>query len=256
MTKHEYTSSNLPLSYEILVDETSSIWLNTNNAFTLLPPTEFIFASERTGFRHLYHVVSGDVRQITSGNEWVLSDDAELTIDKDRKLVYFTGIGHLESHLYVASYGAELKCERITKEGLSHRVYMQDGCGMFADVNSSLDQPPLCDISEICKCRGLIEVDFEEGDWMPKTRLVIKDVASRLDPPSFSTAIMESSPEKVLSVVAPLSPPTLFEFKNSVGTLLHGMMFTPDDFDPSKRYPTILQIYAGPHCQVFPLFQH
>jgi hypothetical protein len=151
MTENDYVGSTESVAYEILVDETSTVWINTNNAFTLLSPTEFIFASERSGFRHLYHVVSGEVRQITEGDEWVLSDSSGLTIDKERKLVYFVGVGHLESHLYVASFGDELKCgKKITREGVSHRVYMEDKCMMFADVSSGLDQPPKCQIWEIC----------------------------------------------------------------------------------------------------------
>jgi hypothetical protein len=103
-------------------------------------------------------------------------------------------------------------------------------------------------------CSEILLVDFDDGCWMPKTRLMNEDLEACLDTlkTCFSTAILESSIEKVPDVIpsSPLSPPTLFEFKNSVGTTLHGMIFTPSDFDPSKLYPTILQIYAGPHAQV------
>ena len=58
-------------------------------------PVQFIVASERTGFRHLYlvtytpaHGVS-DVRAITSG-DWVVLD-AAIHVDTARQLVYFMG---------------------------------------------------------------------------------------------------------------------------------------------------------------------
>jgi dipeptidyl-peptidase-4 len=150
MTELEYNNSSIQVLHEILVDETSHIWINTDCSFTFISPTEFIFASERTGFRNLYHVASGITRQITEGDEWVLSDSVRLAIDKERKLVYFIGVGHLESHLYVAGYGDDMACMRVTDEGHSYQVYMKDDCGGFASICSSLNQPPKCQVWELC----------------------------------------------------------------------------------------------------------
>lgn len=33
------------------------------------------------------------------------------------------------------------------------------------------------------------------------------------------------------------------------GTLLHGRLYLPRDFDPERRYPAIVHVYGGPHAQ-------
>jgi dipeptidyl aminopeptidase/acylaminoacyl peptidase len=47
-----------------------------------------------------------------------------------------------------------------------------------------------------------------------------------------------------------VKPPELFSFKNTKGETLYGCYFTPRNFDPTKKYPTILKVYGGPHVQL------
>lgn len=39
------------------------------------------------------------------------------------------------------------------------------------------------------------------------------------------------------------------EFKSKDGTIIHGFLLTPPDYQPGKRYPTILRIHGGPVSQ-------
>ena len=47
---------------------------------------------------------------------------------------------------------------------------------------------------------------------------------------------------KTLAQVQSVRYPSSFD-----GTLIHGFYLTPPDFDPSKRYPLILELHGGPH---------
>ncbi|UKJ06272.1 S9 family peptidase [Solitalea lacus] len=43
---------------------------------------------------------------------------------------------------------------------------------------------------------------------------------------------------------------TLVQLKANDGTLLHGRMIKPFDFDPSKKYPVVVYVYNGPNVQM------
>ena len=107
---------------------------------------QFIFATEETGFRHLYlytvqlatstnkattdgslvsRAVQIDKQQLTSGDWEVL--DQWLWVDHKNGLIYFMGLcdSPLSSHLYVTSYvrpGSNIV--RLTQSGYSHSVSM------------------------------------------------------------------------------------------------------------------------------------
>ena len=45
-------------------------------------------------------------------------------------------------------------------------------------------------------------------------------------------------------------------FKGSDGNDLQGWILKPPDFDPSKKYPSILEIHGGPLMQYGNIFMH
>ena len=42
---------------------------------------------------------------------------------------------------------------------------------------------------------------------------------------------------------------SFFDYTNEEGTLLHGWMIKPKDFDPTKKYPVLMYVYGGPGRQ-------
>ena len=52
-----------------------------------------------------------------------------------------------------------------------------------------------------------------------------------------------------------VSTPEHFTFEND-GYTLDGWIMKPADFDPSKKYPAILDIHGGPKCAYGPIFYH
>ncbi|KAJ3219259.1 dipeptidylpeptidase [Dinochytrium kinnereticum] len=190
MTMDEYhlalSSGSIP-SIIILCDERSDCWINvTDVVYFMKTPSscsrEFIWGSERTGFRHLYHfrttldktkplgldglvVPSTAVRKITSGF-WPVVDH-QIWVDEAAKLVYFVGKADtpLEGHLYVSSYDERSTAEvimsdwdnassessspphfrnykRLTKLGQSHLVTLNEPCTLFISNSSSVSERP------------------------------------------------------------------------------------------------------------------
>ncbi|KAI9311785.1 dipeptidyl peptidase IV N-terminal region-domain-containing protein [Dichotomocladium elegans] len=148
---------------KILWEETSSTWVNVSDAFYFLKSStgdsvDFIWSSEKTGFRHLYYVsrrpsMEATVTQLTSG-DWSLMDHP-LYVDERRKLVYFMAKNDtpLEAHLYVTLYEHTSKksthnhnhnyhhvrpMARLTRLGHSHNISMNAEAGIFVDSFSSL----------------------------------------------------------------------------------------------------------------------
>jgi len=46
-----------------------------------------------------------------------------------------------------------------------------------------------------------------------------------------------------------LRPTELLEFKGKDGTIFYGRLIKPEGFDPSKKYPLLVDVYGGPHAQ-------
>ena len=99
----------------LLLSETSDVWINLHDLFKPLKRGGFLWASERSGFRHLYLCDDEGalLRQLTGG-EWMVDD--VVGVDEERQVVYFTATleSPLERHLYVTPLaGSEPK--RITR---------------------------------------------------------------------------------------------------------------------------------------------
>lgn len=65
------------------------------------------------------------------------------------------------------------------------------------------------------------------------------------------TALNQSLLDEVMLV-----SPEEFEVEADDGVKVHGWLLKPPDFDPSRRYPTILMIHGGPHAMYGRVFFH
>jgi len=124
----------------ILLTEESDVWINLHNMMCNLPyPVQhpvlhrktglpagsfsFLFASERTGYRHLYlyTCVPGTecatLIRAVSGGKWVI--DSIVGLDHARDIVYVTGTydSALEKHLYALPLTGRTKTSDIMVDG-------------------------------------------------------------------------------------------------------------------------------------------
>jgi dipeptidyl-peptidase 4 len=200
-----------------ILRETNPFWITlTKRHLHELSNGHFLWLSERSGFRHLYLCSPrGEiVRQLTAG-DWMV--DALAGVDEQRSLVYFTGTREtpLESHLYVAPLsGGEPR--RLTAEPGMHDVTLDHGARRFVDVRSALDTPPT-----------VILRSLEDG-------APLHAVPKPQDPRVAAFA---------------LEPPELVTLTNRHGTLLYGAVYRPPSRYGPGPYPTIVQVYGGPHAQ-------
>lgn len=206
----------------LLVREASDVWVNLHDLFWPLERADgayaggFLWASERTGFQHLYlHDREGAlIRPLTAG-EWMV--DAIAGVDEERAIVYFLGTreGATEKHLYAVSLeGGEPR--RLTAAPGMHQVIMDHGCRRFLDVHDGLESPP-----SIALCRA------EDG-----ARLL---------------SIHEERDPRIDALG--LTPPEIVSLESRDGVTLHGALYRPPAHFGPGPHPTIVQVYGGPHVQ-------
>ena len=200
-----------------LLTETSNVWINLHDMFRPLDDGGFVWASERTGFMHLYlyDAYGNLVRQLTDG-EWVV--DSLEGVNQKARVAYFTGTadGPTERHLYRVSLGGG-SIERITSERGTHFVTLDHGCQNFVDVLSSIDTPPTVTLRSL-EDRSILHTIHEPDD----PRL------DRLE----------------------LAPPEFVTIRSRDGETLHGAVYRPpQEFGPGP-YPSVVYVYGGPHAQI------
>ncbi len=200
-----------------LLTESTDVWINLHDMFRPLNGGGFIWASERTGFNHLY-LYDGDgklLRQLTAG-DWQV--DSLAGLDQKRGVIYFTATkdGPTERHLYRASInGGEI--EKLTPEPGTHLVTLDHGFDKFVDIFSDISAPPTISLRS-------------------------------LDDGSPFRAVHAPDDPRVTALA--LSPPELVAIESRDGETLHGAIYRPPSEFGSGPYPTLIYVYGGPGAQV------
>lgn len=221
-----------------LIEETSETFIWTAHTeevalhrLTWMKQTdEAIYASERDGWRHLYLLDAargGLVAQLTRGSFVVRGIDR---IDEAQRQVWFTASGRVPGqdpylrHRYRVNFdGSGLVA--LTEEGDGDHSLQYSPDRRFAvDTWSRVDQPPVHELRRVAD--GALVCRLEEAD--------VSELHS-----------------------AGWAPPQVFSAKGRDGaTDIWGIIVPPPDFDPSRKYPVIEDIYAGPHGSFVPKTFH
>lgn len=217
----ELRAYNVPTEkQEVLLSETSNTWVNLHNDLYFLSDSDqFIWASERDGFKHLYlYENSGKlVRQLTQG-DWVV-DNIE-AVDAKSNLIYFAGRKDtpLESHAYSVSLdGGDIS--RITNEGAYHSVSFSKDASIFIDRFSTINSPAQVSLNDASGKRitWLEENKVEEGHPLH--------------------AYMDT-----------WTKPEFGDITTKDGATLKYRIYKPENLE--KKHPVIVYLYGGPHAQV------
>ncbi len=203
---------------ETFLTETSDVWINLHDSLGFTSNSEsMIWASERSGFKHLYlYSIGGDgVIQLTSG-DWPIHEIERIVDGK----VYFTGFkdSPLEKHLYSVSLaGGDVS--RVTQHAGWHDVTV--GEDVFIDHFSSPEQPPQIMVRAL-------------ADGSTKSAIL----ENKLDDSHPFAPYAQNRPTDTFGTV-----------KAEDGTGLYYRMYTPANMTAGKRYPAVLAPYGGPHGQ-------
>jgi dipeptidyl-peptidase-4 len=191
-------------------------WVTNSPTLQYLKDSKhFIWPSERTGWRNFYlYDLSG--QQLATLTNHPFEVDRIVRIDEDSGLLYYlarSGDNFLKLQLH--RVGLDGKGDvRLTDPTFHHTVELSPDGKYFIDIAQRHDSPP---VTRLVDAEGKIVAELATSD------------TSRFEQLS-------------------LSPVELFTFKAADGvTELHGMFHRPSHFDPNKKYPLLVSVYAGPH---------
>jgi dipeptidyl-peptidase-4 len=175
----------------------------------------FIWPSERTGWRNFYlYDLSG--QQLATLTSHPFEVDRIVRIDEEAgQLYYLARSGDNFLKLQLHRVGLDGRGDvRLTDPAYHHTVELAPDGKYFVDIAQTHDQPPL---TRLVDADGKVVAELATSDM------------SRFE--QLSLARVE-----------------LFTFKAADGvTDLHGMLHKPSNFDPNRKYPLLVSVYAGPH---------
>jgi dipeptidyl-peptidase 4 len=212
---------------KIILTESDKYWINiSDDLYFFSDNKRFLWSSERSGYRHfyLYDDSGKELAQLTSG-EWAISDLGGFgpgaanhpAVDEARGYVYFiTNKDDVrETQLYRVSV-SDKSLTRITKEAGSHSARISPDTSAFVDTYSNATTPARQDLYRMDGTRVAV---VNEGK--------VPELAEyKLSPVEFVTVTADDD------------------------TKLNASIIKPVDFDPSKKYPVLINVYGGPHVQL------
>lgn len=196
----------------LLLEERDPAWVNLHNILHFLPDGRFLWASERSGFRHLYLYGEGEPKQLTSG-DWEVLELAAVDSSHTTAWVTTTKASPLERHLYSVGLATGELRQRTTQPG-THTISMAPNAAFYIDGWQSTKSP-------------LRQTLFDNAG----TPL---------------TVLRDTPIEKIDYTLQPVEN---LSFRGKDGTLFYGQLIRPANFDPARKYPAIVMVYGGPHVQ-------
>jgi dipeptidyl-peptidase 4 len=206
-----------------IIEETSKTFVDYSQKkyfHEIKDSNELIWASEQDGWNHLYlfDFETGKMKnQITRG-EWIMRSVDR--VDEEKRQIWFRAFGVVKGQ---DQYYAQLV--RVNFDGSGFTMSTEgDGTHTW---KWSPDRKYLIDT-------------WSRVDLAPQA--VLRDVETGKQ----ITVLEEGSLEKLLEVG--WAAAERFAAPGRDGeTMIYGIIIRPSEFDASKKYPVIEQIYAGPH---------
>ena len=214
MNQYNVASGDLT---KTIFEEKSEIYVEPQHPLLFFPnsTTDFIWQSQRTGYNHLFHynLEKGLVAQLTKG-DWLVTD--VLGFNEKKKEIFYASTQEtpLERHLYKINW-SNFKTQKLDAEaGMHSGILSKDGSWLY-DSFTNANSPRVVNLinTNTAKYKNLLT---SENTLKNYQRPEIKNVTLKADD----------------------------------GTPLYGKIILPTDFDPNKKYPTLVYLYNGPHVQL------
>jgi dipeptidyl-peptidase-4 len=196
-----------------VLTESDPAWINVGGGVRFLPARqEFLWSSERSGFRHLYaYSLDGkSVRRLTNG-EWEVKDI--VAVDEKAGRVWFVSNegDPLRQDLWAVNLDGGGK-RKLTAEPGTHTVSMSPTADYYLATYSSLSAPRRATLHSA------------DGKQLAELK-------------------RQSEPD------VDLLPVEVARVKAPDGALMYARLIKPAGFDPAKKYPAVVMVYGGPHAQ-------
>jgi len=211
---------------QTILNDTDKYWINlSDDLYFFADNKRFLWSSERTGFRHyyLYDLSGKQLDQLTSG-DWGITGtggfgpgtDSHPSVDEARGTIYFCS--NKDDVLGTQVYRLSLRDKSITRitraDGANEIVFAPDASA-FVDTYSNAMTPPRQDLYRADGAHAAVINENkvpELGDY-------------------------NLSKVEFLSLAA------------DDGTKLYASIIRPPDFDASRKYPVLIDVYGGPGVQ-------
>lgn len=207
-----------------LLTETSETWINLHNDLHFLADGEtFLWASERTGFKHLYlRGLDGKLRHAVSAGDWNI--DRLLGVDEKRGVVYVESNRDFapDTQIYALKLdGSSANApQRISRRDGTHTSVFARDASFYVNTFSDPATPPQVSVR---KPDGTLLAWIEQN--------VLDD--------SHPFAAYRDHHIK----------PEFGTLKADDGQTLWYRLYKPAGFDPNKQYPVFNFYYGGPGVQ-------
>ena len=174
----------------------------------------FLWVSERTGYRNLYlYDLTGKLLSTLTRHPFEVATIVH--IDEASKTVYYTardGDSPYKFQLHRVGFDGA-RDQRLTDPAYTHQVQIAPDGKAFVDVAQAHDIAP---ITRVVDNSGKIIGTLGQAD-------------------------------KTVFTTKGFQPGETFTYKAADGmSNCYGVLFKPSNFDPTKRYPMLVSVYAGP----------
>lgn len=189
-------------------------WIESPGDPVLLSGGEFLWRSPRTGYSHLYRYDrDGKLLGAVTSGQWEVR--SLIGVDPTKRHCFFTATkdSPIETHAYrVEIETGEVK--RLTELGKSHSVSFNDTYTHFIDSASDVFTPNVHTLRD------------EQGTLVRRFAATSDDRMKYLD----------------------VQRPEFLTIPSKNDQPLDAMLIKPPHFDPAKKYPVLVHIYAGPQA--------
>ena len=199
-----------------LYTEDSDKYVEPMHPITFLPwdASKFIYWSWKDGFTHLYlmDINGNDLGQITSGN-WVVTNLVGFCPSTKSIIITSKEANDLQNNIYNVNLKTKKRTLLDNGKGV-HRAMLSEN-GLYLIDNWQEPDVPRCYAVTNTKTGKSILLATASDPWE-----------------GYYQPIFESGTIKAADGV----------------TDLYWRMVKPADFDPTKKYPTVVYVYGGPHA--------
>jgi dipeptidyl-peptidase-4 len=198
-----------------ILRETTIAWVNVLGEPYWLRDGTFLWQSERSGWRHLYHYDSrGRLLRVVTKGEWEVRSLEG--VNEENGWIYFAGTRRspVGVDIYRVTLGSGT-IKRLSQREGEHAVLFNKQLTHYVDTWSNLVTP---------------------------TQVHLMDSTGQ------RVRTIYNAPIERLHDLR-LGRPELLQVPSRDGFMMEAILITPPDFNPSKRYPVLVHIYGGPHTQ-------
>ena len=213
------------LTQKTLLTETSKTWINLHDDLRFLKrQNAFVWASERSGWKHLYlYTVDGTLKHALSAGDWNI--DSIVGLDEKLGLVYVDSNRDFvpDRQIYALKLDGSTTTvpHRVSRADGTHAAEFSKNAEFYIDTFADPATPPQV---------SLRHSDGSLVAWIERNTL---------------DEHHPYWPYREAHIV-----PEFGTLKAADGQDLHYRIYKPRGFDPAKRYPVFNTYYGGPHGQV------